>query len=189
NERAALAVLRMAERAQKVRGLALPVRDIATEMRMPRATAARALRRLVGVLLKVERVAVPFKSREATHYRLIVPGVRHTETVLSTELRDCLSMTQAHDLWRWSGLGPAAGLVYARLDAAPQGVKELHVVSRSPSRRTVERVLHRLAAHGLAAHGLDGKSWVRGSADLDLVAKALDVLGRTAAENSLYEWE
>lgn len=189
DERVALAVLEMAEQAQKVRGLAVSVRDVAVGAMVTRAAAGKSLRRLAGVLLKAERVAVPFKSREATRYRLIVPGVRHTETVLSTELRDCLSMTQAHDLWRWSGLGPAAGLVYARLDAAPQGVKELHVVSRSPSRRTVERVLHRLAAHGLAAHGLDGKSWVRGSADLDLVAKALGVLGRTAAENSLYEWE
>ena len=104
--------------------------------------------------------------------------------------QDCVTLAAAHDVWRWSGLGPASGLVYEQLGPDPQTAKVIHgALDGRPSWRTVRRVLHRLAAHGLAAHGLDRGGWVRGDADLDLVAKALGVLGRTAAEKSLYDYE
>ena len=52
DERVALAVLEMAEQAQKVRGLAVSVRDVAVGAMVTRAAAGKSLRRLAGVLLE-----------------------------------------------------------------------------------------------------------------------------------------
>ena len=122
------------------------------------------------------RVQVPPDSRRRSRKVTTIPlspagGVRETVPFLLHR--------PLHDVFRGRrGLGLGAALAYDRLDT----VQPVRIAALGGDRSTWSRRLCRLEDHRLAARSPRG--WLRGTADLDEVAKALGVAGAAAKQRA-----
>ena len=98
-----------------------------------------------------------------------------------TEPEGCRDVRTTSDVWRWEALGKSTARVFSHLGLEPRSAIQLaELLEVDP--RTVRRHLAKLKVHGLAARVLDG--WIRGPADLELVAEELGVFGRGTEQRS-----
>ncbi len=162
------------------------LRDIAEHAGASVQGVSNAIRRLNerGLLIALGRAAPPHSTKQ---YQISEPQTHQQragrETTHTCEL--CPSFPHAPgmsafasvsgELWGQDALGRSAGLVYARLDAAPRSIKELSVLT-GKNRDTVSDALRRLATENLAAKSSQG--WIVGPAKLGDVAQQHGVDGK-----------
>jgi len=106
---------------------------------------------------------------------------------------------EGHDVWRrGKGLGPNCQDIYEQLGDEPRTVGMIRKDVPWPHSSTIRYALRRLGAHGLAAVSLERRrqgrgrpsvGWIRGSAELDIVAAVRGVLGRTDRDRAQYAHE
>jgi DNA-binding IscR family transcriptional regulator len=195
------ALLALAERTTRL-DVTASIRQLAELTTVSSSTVDRAIDRLAaagwlridagaGVRLIGEEDPEGWRDGHglARLYHLLVP-LRRAEPVPEEELADPRTgelpaprwaFAAVHDVFVRRGLGPVAGLVYARLGGAP--IPAELVAARVGYRpATVRRHLAELARYGLAVRGSYG--WIRGAGDLEQVAVELGVAG-TRAERAV----
>lgn len=178
--------------------LELPVRAVAERAMVAKETVTEALARLAGqrgLLVCLHRYHPTFHPNGAI-YRLLQPqdvsSDLHTPRETGESGPISVGRRKHHDLFRKGrgGLGWLSGDVYWILDAAtPARLCDLNARLGRPERLrgSVSKALSKLEKHGLAIPGDGG--WLLGSADLDAVAEALGVAGRTEKQKERHRAE
>lgn len=108
----------------------------------------------------------------------------------------CTSLSQSHDVWRYKGLGAAAGIVYEALQRLGTSTTADIAEHTGQSRRTVERALKRLTRVVDVATGevaalvvKDGRRYTALEVDLNDIARLLHVDGEGERQRARHERE
>jgi DNA-binding MarR family transcriptional regulator len=164
--------------------------DSATHRAVAKLVAADWLRIEAGAGVRLDGFEDAAGGREAQlearRYRIRIPDVL-PEPLSDDDLADPRTGELAsvgwarggvHDTFTYRGLGPVAGLIYARLSTSSPAAATLLSTRVGYRPATVRGHLRRLEKWGLAVWGPHG--WTRGGRDLDEVAEELGVAGTRA---------
>lgn len=169
----------------------LPSLSAANAADVSDGTAANSLKRLCGDRRVLRRAGRRARDTDAQRYQLVPPprlsrsdegrcSYRAERSSAPSSLRE--SATLLREIFRHEALGHVAGVLHGVL-REESGQRPMGLRVDGCALSSVYRALGRMADHGLAVKAADG--WRRVALDRDAliaVARALGVLGKTAAE-------
>lgn len=163
-------------------------RTISELSNMPRATAARATKRLVDAgYLEIIR---PDIGKCATEYRLVISETLPPPPVV----RKCLISNIEHDVFCRKGLGKSSKLIWEVLSEGPKTPKELEIVTgrKLPTIRKWLKIMNQLfdgKSEKPMVYEFEGKWYGNQDISLESISRFLEVNGVMEKRKKRYQEE